>query len=68
MQITHWVLVPETFHKKPADLKNWATKAYEQCSVLEKKEKKPTVAKKKASVKNSKKKVSSRVSKKMAGS
>jgi TfoX/Sxy family transcriptional regulator of competence genes len=47
MTMSHWVLVPEAFHGKPAELKKWATQAHSQCSVLVKK---PT-AKKKASAK-----------------
>ena len=42
MQMAHWVLVPETFHKKPAELKKLAAKAHAQCALLEKK---PTKAK-----------------------
>jgi TfoX/Sxy family transcriptional regulator of competence genes len=45
MQMAHWVLVPESFHAKPGDLKKWATKAHELCLKLEKKPKKATSAK-----------------------
>lgn len=44
-QMAHWVLVPESFHKKPAELKKWAAKAQELCSKLEAKP-----AKKKAAI------------------
>lgn len=44
-QMAHWVLVPESFHNKPAELKKWAAKAQELCSKLEAKP-----AKKKAEV------------------
>jgi TfoX/Sxy family transcriptional regulator of competence genes len=37
MQMSHWVLVPESLHSKPAELKKWATKAHDLCSKLEKK-------------------------------
>ncbi len=37
MKMAHWVLVPESFHKKSAELKKWAALAHKQCSVLEKK-------------------------------
>ena len=37
MKMAHWVLVPETFHGKPAELKKWAAKAHALCSKLEKK-------------------------------
>jgi len=37
MQMAHWVLVPEAFHKKPAELKKLAAKAHAQCALLEKK-------------------------------
>lgn len=37
MKMAHWVLVPETFHAKPAELKKWVKKAHELCSKLEKK-------------------------------
>lgn len=33
-QMAHWVLVPESFHTKPAELKKWATKAHGLCSDL----------------------------------
>jgi TfoX/Sxy family transcriptional regulator of competence genes len=52
MQMAHWVLVPESFHSKAADLKKWAQKAYDECAVLEKKPaKKKAVPKKKKVVK-----------------
>jgi TfoX/Sxy family transcriptional regulator of competence genes len=51
VKMSHWVLVPETFHKKSGELKKWAAKAHSECSVLEKKsskvKSKPTVANKK---------------------
>ena len=37
VKMAHWVLVPETFHGKPAELKKWAIKAHDLCSKLEKK-------------------------------
>jgi TfoX/Sxy family transcriptional regulator of competence genes len=37
MQMSHWILVPESFHSKTADLKKWAIIAHDQCSKLEKK-------------------------------
>jgi TfoX/Sxy family transcriptional regulator of competence genes len=40
MQMAHWVLVPESFHSKPAEVKKWAAKAHGQCLTLEKKAKK----------------------------
>src|ERR1700722_16155125 len=46
MQMAHWVLVPETFHKKPAELKKWAAKAHALCSKLEKKPSKKAPTKK----------------------
>jgi TfoX/Sxy family transcriptional regulator of competence genes len=39
MKMSHWVLVPETFHAKPIELKKWAVKAHSLCSKLEKKKK-----------------------------
>ena len=36
MTMSHWVLVPESFHGKKADLKKWAAIAHQQCSALEK--------------------------------
>lgn len=53
MQMAHWVLVPESFHSKAAEIKKWAAKAHDQCSKLEKKKKK---AAKKAPSKAAKKK------------
>lgn len=44
MKMSHWVLVPSTFHSKPAEIKKWAAKAHDLCSKLEKK----PAAKKKA--------------------
>jgi TfoX/Sxy family transcriptional regulator of competence genes len=52
MTMSHWVLVPETFHKKPATLKKWAETAYDECKVLPKKavkKKSPIAAGKKKS-------------------
>jgi TfoX/Sxy family transcriptional regulator of competence genes len=46
MKMAHWVLVPEGFHSKKSELKKWALKAYEQCSALEPKTKKPATTKK----------------------
>jgi len=46
MQMAHWVLVPESFHSKPTEIKKWAAKAYELCSKLEKKPKKAATTKK----------------------
>ena len=57
MQMAHWVLVPETFHKKASDLKKWALKAHAQCSVLEKKQKKSTSPKRPVASTATKKKV-----------
>jgi len=48
MQMAHWVLVPETFHIKPSELKKWAGKAHAQCALLEKK---PVKGKSKAKTK-----------------
>jgi hypothetical protein len=39
-QMAHWVLVPENFHSKPAELKKWAAKAHDLCQSLEPKAKK----------------------------
>lgn len=39
MQMAHWVLVPESFHSKPTELKKWTTKAHDLCGKLEKKAK-----------------------------
>jgi TfoX/Sxy family transcriptional regulator of competence genes len=36
MQMSHWVLVPETFHREPKELRRWATKAHALCSALSK--------------------------------
>jgi TfoX/Sxy family transcriptional regulator of competence genes len=38
-QMAHWVLVPESFHKKPAFIKTWAVLAHQQCSRLDRKPK-----------------------------
>jgi TfoX/Sxy family transcriptional regulator of competence genes len=43
MKMSHWVLVPESFHKKPADLKKWAKQAHKLCAALP--PKKPAKAK-----------------------
>lgn len=48
MQMSHWVLVPESFHAKPAELKKWGAKAHALCSKLEKKAAKKVSTKKKA--------------------
>ena len=45
MKMAHWVLVPESFHTKAAELKKWATLAHAQCSKLEKKVKKAAAKK-----------------------
>jgi TfoX/Sxy family transcriptional regulator of competence genes len=37
MKMAHWVLVPESFHSKSSELKNWASQAHELCSKLVKK-------------------------------
>ena len=51
-QMAHWVLVPESFHSKPAELKKWAAKAQELCAKLPAKStKKAVVAKAKPAVK-----------------
>lgn len=42
MKMAHWVLVPESFHSKPGEIKKWATKAHDLCIKLEKKPKKAT--------------------------
>ncbi len=55
MQMSHWVLVPESFHSKTSELKKWATKAHDLCSKLEKKTSKGS-AKKSAGKKPAKKK------------
>jgi TfoX/Sxy family transcriptional regulator of competence genes len=39
MKMAHWVLVPESFHSKPGEIKKWATKAHSLCLKLEKKAK-----------------------------
>jgi TfoX/Sxy family transcriptional regulator of competence genes len=41
MKMAHWVLVPESFHAKPGEIKKWVTKAHGLCIKLEKKTKKP---------------------------
>ncbi|MCX6125033.1 MAG: TfoX/Sxy family protein [Proteobacteria bacterium] len=50
-QMAHWVLVPESYHSKRAELKKLAAKAHELCAELEPKSKKksaPKMATKKA--------------------
>jgi TfoX/Sxy family transcriptional regulator of competence genes len=37
MKMAHWVLVPESFHTKPSEIKKWVTKAHGLCIKLEKK-------------------------------
>jgi TfoX/Sxy family transcriptional regulator of competence genes len=37
MKMAHWVLVPESFHGKPAEIGKWAAKAHSLCSKLAKK-------------------------------
>ena len=44
-QMAHWVLVPESYHTKPAELKKWAAKAHETCAMLEPKVKKKATTK-----------------------
>jgi TfoX/Sxy family transcriptional regulator of competence genes len=39
MKMAHWVLVPESFHAKAAELKKWAQQAHALCIKLEKKAK-----------------------------
>ena len=46
MKMAHWVLVPDTFHSKPAELKKWVRLAHELCMALPKKEKKKILKKK----------------------
>lgn len=46
MQMAHWVLIPESFHGKPAEIKKWAVKAHGLCEKLEKKAKKSPSTKK----------------------
>lgn len=48
MKMAHWVLVPEAFHSKPAELKKWVQTAHSLCQNLEKKTKKKTAAAKSA--------------------
>lgn len=52
--MAHWVLVPESYHSKPAALKKLAAQSYELCSVLAPKKKPPT---KKPAAKASKKSI-----------
>lgn len=47
-QMAHWVLVPEGYHSKPAELKKWAAKAHELCAELKAKPKKKPAPKAKA--------------------
>ncbi len=46
-EMAHWVLVPETFHSKKADIKKWALKAHELCKAIETKPKKTAAVKSK---------------------
>ena len=39
MKMAHWVLVPEGFHKKPAELAKWVEKAHRLCGALPAKKK-----------------------------
>jgi TfoX/Sxy family transcriptional regulator of competence genes len=39
MTMSHWVLVPESFHGGAPELKRWLTKAHQLCGALEKKPK-----------------------------
>jgi TfoX/Sxy family transcriptional regulator of competence genes len=48
MQMAHWVLVPESYHAKPAEIKKLALKAHGLCQKLEKKSSAKKPAKKKA--------------------
>lgn len=47
MTMAHWVLVPDTFHSKPSEVKKWVAKAHGLCSKLEKKAPSKKAAKKK---------------------
>lgn len=51
MKMAHWVLVPESYHTKPAQLKKWAAKAHALCIKLEKKPKAKPGAKTKTTAK-----------------
>ena len=48
MTMAHWVLVPETFHSRPAELKKWAVKAHALCVQLPKKPARPMAKAKKS--------------------
>jgi TfoX/Sxy family transcriptional regulator of competence genes len=48
MKMAHWVLVPESFHSKPAELKKWVQMAHDLVKNIEKK---PNKAKSKTSKK-----------------
>ena len=37
--MAHWVLVPESFHSRPPDLKRWLAQAHRLCATLVKKPK-----------------------------
>jgi hypothetical protein len=37
MTMSHWVLVPESFHKKPTDLAKWVKRAHALALKAEKK-------------------------------
>lgn len=69
MQMSHWVLVPESFHGKASELRRWAAKAYEQCIKLEKNPKKAGAKPKAkaASAKPTSKKPSAKSAKKAKG-
>lgn len=45
MQMAHWVLIPESFHTKPGEIKKWAVKAHGLCQKLAKKVKKSSATK-----------------------
>lgn len=45
MTMAHWVLLPETFHARAAEIRRWAARAHALCSALEPKPKR-TAAKK----------------------
>jgi TfoX/Sxy family transcriptional regulator of competence genes len=45
MTMSHWVLVPKSFHAGRGDLETWVGRAHDQCSKLEAKAKKPATAK-----------------------
>ena len=56
MKVTRWVLVPKSWHKKPAQLGKWVAQAHGQCLMAEKKPAKKPAAKKVAKKKGAAKK------------